>query len=503
MEQDIYTVRHVLALVSLALFALAAALHALLNKRDPRSAFGWVALCLFFPFAGPVLYWVFGMNRIRTRARRLELERPRVLGETAALDTDASDGPAEVPVGDPAGEVHAVEPDSLPGACARIGRVSDALTAMRLVPGNSVRALDGGEQAFPAMLEAIDSSQRSVALTTYIFQHDAVGEQFIDTLARAHERGVDVRVIIDGIGELYSFPKLARRTLVKRGVRVERFLAPRLLPPSLYINLRTHHKLLVVDGEIAFTGGMNLSQRHLALSPAPPARAADMHFELRGPVVSQLEQSFRDDWRFCARDHRRRAFASVWPGARRAGTGNATCRVVVDGPNDSLDSLSMLLVAAMAAAEHRITILTPYFLPSREMVAALQTAALRGVEVNVVLPLRSNMRYVDWATAKVLPELLHRGVRVYLQPPPFAHTKLFLVDGVYSLIGSANMDPRSLRLNFELMVEVHCAETGASLSRYAQGICDRSSIVTLTQLDARSMAVKARDGVAWLFSPYL
>ncbi|MGI9334921.1 MAG: phospholipase D-like domain-containing protein, partial [Gammaproteobacteria bacterium] len=212
--------------------------------------------------------------------------------------------------------------------------------------------------------------------------------------------------------------------------------------------------------------------------------------------------SFRDDWHFCVRN-RRRDLAEVWPGARRAGAGESRCRVVVDGPNDSLDSLGMLLVAAMSAAEQHITVLTPYFLPSREMVAALQTAALRGVLVNVVLPQRSNLRYVDWATRKVLPELIHRGVRVYLQPPPFAHTKLFLVDGVYSLIGSANMDPRSLRLNFELMVEVFCPGLGAELTRYARDICARSTIVTAAELDTRPVVTKARDSVAWLFSPYL
>ncbi|MGI9336790.1 MAG: phospholipase D-like domain-containing protein, partial [Gammaproteobacteria bacterium] len=374
MDQDIYTVRHLSALASLALFALAAALHALLNKRDPRSAFGWVALCLFFPLAGPVLYWMFGMNRIRTRARKLERERPQALDGTSTPDLAGPGESASAEVTVP-----------LPAVCARIARVSDALTGKRVLSGNAVQPLEGGERAFPAMLEAIDASHRSILLTTYIFQHDEVGERFIEALARAHERGADVRVIVDGIGELYSLPRLARTALSKRGVRVVRFLPPRLLPPSIYVNLRTHHKLLVVDGEIAFTGGMNLSQRHLALSESPPARAADMHFQLRGPVVAQLEQSFRDDWHFCVRN-RRRDLAEVWPGARRAGAGESRCRVVVDGPNDSLDSLGMLLVAAMAAAEQHITVLTPYFLPSREMVAALQTAALRGVVVSVVLP---------------------------------------------------------------------------------------------------------------------
>jgi cardiolipin synthase len=469
-------------LTLIILVALATACHALLYKRDPRAALGWIAVCLLYPLLGPVLYVLFGVNRVQTRAKKL--------GQRWQL---FHYGGYERPEDEDAAVLSSLE---VPEAVKTIARISDAVTRRPLVGGNRIKPLHNGEQAYPAMLEAIDHAERTVFLSTYIFETNDSGLRFIDALARAARRGVDVRVSIDGIGELYSIPR-AGTLLERESVRVTRFLRPRLIPPELHINLRNHRKILVTDGTACFVGGINIGDRHLAENVDNPNRVVDAHFQLDGPVVTQIEEVFLEDWGFSTGEHTSPSHASA------IGTSSSICRAIVDGPNEDLDKLSTILVAAVSAARQRISIMTPYFLPSRELIAALQSAAMRGVKVTIILPVRNNLPFVHWATRNMLWELLERGIRVFYQPPPFVHTKLFVVDDQYVLIGSANIDPRSLRLNFELAVEVFNTEFAKILIEHIQRSIERSLEVSLKYLDSRQLPVRVRDALAWLFSPYL
>jgi cardiolipin synthase len=464
-------------------FSVLAVGHALLHKRDARAALGWVAVSLIFPFVGPLLYFVFGVNRVLTRARQLGLRTQWRF-----------DAPHFKPL---ALEETALESSPVPGALRAMARVSDTVTGVPLVAGNRLEMLVNGDQAYPLMLEAIDAARRRIFLTTYIFESNRTGRRFIDALAAAVKRGVEVRVIIDGIGEYYSWPR-AGTLLKRRRVPVTRFLPPRLMPPTLQINLRNHRKLLAVDGRIGFIGGMNIGDRHVAAIPKRwPKPMRDVHFKVIGPVIHQLEQCFIEDWRFCTGQR-----LELSPECHPLEDG-ALCRAIVEGPNEDLAKLASILGGAIAAAHRRIALMTPYFLPPRSVLSALQTAALRGVRVDVVLPRHSNLPYVDWATRNMLWELLKWGARVYWQPPPFSHTKLFVVDGTYAQIGSANIDSRSLRLNFELNLEIFDPVLSARIERFIDEAIHESSPVSIGQLDGRPLPIKLRDAAVWLFSPYL
>jgi cardiolipin synthase len=464
------------------LIAMAAAGHALLFKRDPRAALGWIAVCLLYPLVGPILYFLFGINRVRTRAKRLHRhwQFPIYIGY-------------ERPENDDGAVVSSLD---VPKEGKAIARISDAITRRSLVGGNTIELLHNGEQVYPAMLDAIQGSKHSLFLSTYIFETNATGRLFIDALTRAAERGVDVRVILDGIGEWYSIPRAGTR-LKKQGVRVARFLRPRLLPPTLHINLRNHRKILVADGCIGFIGGMNIGDRHLAERVDNPSRVVDAHLGLAGPIVTQVEHIFLEDWGFCTGE------SITLPQPRAVGAGNMICRTIVDGPNEDIDRLSTIIVSAVSAAQSHILIMTPYFLPSRELIAALQAAALRGVGVTIILPSKNNLPFVHWAMRNMLWELLVWGIRVFYQPPPFVHTKLFVVDNHYAQVGSANIDPRSLRLNFELAVEVFDRGFVEILTDHIQKCRKQSAEVSLKDCDSRRLPVKIRDALAWLFSPYL
>lgn len=458
------------------------AVHALLFKRDPQAALGWIAVCVFFPLGGPLLYVMFGVNRVRIAARQINRRAAVDLGESGRRAAEAARAMIDRP--------------EVPEDVVELARASTRLSFQPLVYGNAVDVLHNGEQAYPAMLDAIDSARRTLFLTTYIFQTSGSGRRFIDALVRAVKRGVDVRVIVDGVGELYSFP-WASRVLRREGVRVARFLPPRLIPPAVHVNLRNHRKILVADGREAFTGGMNIGDRHLAANTANPHRVIDMHFRLRGPVVTQIEDAFLEDWGFVTGDR------ESPPQQPLSGQGNAICRAIVDGPVQESDRLATLLVSAVCSAHARVILVTPYFLPAPELVGALQSAALRGIRVDVLLPGKNNQPLVHWAARKMLPDLMRMGVNVFFQPPPFAHTKLFIIDDQYMLIGSANIDPRSLRLNFELGVEVFDRDTVVRVAEHACRLRQASREARVEELDQRSLPVRVRDAVAWLASPYL
>jgi cardiolipin synthase len=415
------------------------------------------------------------MNRIRTRAQALPIPRDR---------NKSGPGPA-------------MDAGDLPPEFSELAGIGDAVSRFERTEGNSVEILHNGEQAYPAMLEAINLATRHVFFSTYIFESNRTGREFIDALARAAARGVDTRVDIDGVGELYSKPK-ARKLLAKHpGIQVARFLPPRLIPPMLHINLRNHRKILVVDGEVAFTGGMNIGDRHLAADTDNPDRVVDAHFRLRGPVVGQLQRVFLDGWAFMTGQ----AAEDIPAVSEHAGP--AMCRTLTEGPDEDLDKLLNVLLAAVSSAREQVAIMTPYFIPPRELVGALKAAALRGVEVTVVVPERNNLPFVHWASRNMMWELLQKGVRVYLQPAPFVHTKLFMVDRQYVQIGSANMDPRSLRLNFELVVEIYENAFAATIDQHFQAVLARSRPITLDEIDARPTLVRFRDALVWLWTPYL
>jgi cardiolipin synthase A/B len=474
-----------LAVILNILLSVGTAGHALLNKRTPATALGWIAVCLMFPVIGPFLYFLFGINRVATRARKLEDKGP-----VKHLDGRGyQDAAAGV-------RLKAAEL-SLPRSFSQIARISDIVTHLPLVGGNAIDILPNGEAAYPAMLESIYQARSFVLLATYIFDGNKTGKQFIEALAGAVERGVDVRVIIDGVGEYYYWRRVGT-LLRRRGVHVARFIPPRLIPPAIRINLRNHRKILIVDGQVAYTGGMNIGDRHLADNLRNKKRVVDLHFRLRGPVVMQIEQSFLEDWAFCTGERNLPLPQPTCP----VTTGSAVCRVITDGPNEAVNKLSTIVLGAISSSREQVLIMTPYFLPSVEIIAALQSAALRGVEVTVVLPRKNNLPFIAWATNNVLRDLVYWGVNVYYQPPPFVHTKLFIVDRQYVQIGSANIDPRSLQLNFELAVEIYDADIARTLVDHIRQQQKQSTPVTLRDVEQRPLIVKLRDAAMWLFSPY-
>ena len=462
------------------LAAILASVHALLNKRDHRAAALWLGFIWLMPVAGPVLYIAFGVNRIRRHARSLRVGR----------------GPSDAPLRlmpDEADDSQSIEARHM----RMLAQVVDRVAGQPLQGGNRIQALINGDEAFPAMLAAIDSAHKSVAFESYIFDNDASGIQFAAALKRAVERGVQVRVLVDDAGARYSFPSIVGK-LKRARVPVARFL-PTLAPWRLTtMNLHNHRKLLVVDGGVGFTGGMNIRHGNvLKDNPAKPVQ--DLHFKVEGPVVGQLQEAFANDWEFCTNEI---LTSEAWF-PELADCGKAIARVITDGPDADYDKARWTLLAALASAQTSVQILTPYFLPDSSLITALNLAALRGVQVDIILPAENNLPFVHWASRAMWWQVLERGCRLWLTPPPFDHSKLMIVDNHWVLMGSANWDPRSLRLNFELNVECYGREFAQAMDTIVRTKLEKAKRVTLEEVDGRSFPAKLRDSVARLFTPYL
>ncbi len=467
----------------LTVFSMFTAGHALLNKRDPRAGLIWLLLCFFVPGVGAALYWLLGVNRIRTRARDVQSR-----GE-------------ERPWPEPSISYwhprFAYDPIFLHENNDALLSLADSVTRRPLTSGNRVEPMFNGEQAYPAMLEAINAAEREINLVTYIFGSGMTGRKFVAALEAAAARGVTVRVLIDALGERYSFP-VVRRLIRDRRVKVLRFLPPSLFGRGIHCNLRNHRKLLIIDSRIGFTGGMNIADRHLAADVKNPRATADVHFHIEGPVVGQLQEAFWEDWSFASGESFQNP--EYPPPVENS---KAFCRGISAGPNEDYDKLRWILIGAFNSARRRIRIMTPYFIPERQLIAAINGAALRGVDVEIILPVKNNLPYVAWAARAYFWELLRRNIRIYYQPSPFAHSKLLLVDDHYSLVGSANLDPRSLRLNFEFNLEVFSRKLNDQLSDHFDVIREKSKQVTLAEVDQRPLTVKLADSFCKLFSPYL
>ena len=459
------------------LAALFASVHALLHKRDSRAATLWIGVIWLMPLFGPVLYLALGVNRIRRRAISLGLKKPS--GRAVPQN-----------LGEPqhAGAEH----------LKMLAHVVDRIAVFPLTPDNHVQPLVNGDEAFPAMLAAIESAKKSISLSTYIFDKDPTGEKFAAALGRAVKRGVAVRVLIDSTGARYSWPSVIHK-LKHANVTIARFL-PSLAPwRVMTLNLRNHRKLLAVDGQIAFTGGMNIRHGNV-LTGRSRHPVQDLQFRVEGPLVAQLQTAFANDWAFTTGEV---LHGEAWfPEPRPAGRG-VIARVITDGPDADFETLRLTLLAALAEAQTSVQILTPYFLPDPALISALNLAALRGVRVDIILPAKNNLPFVHWASRAMWWQVLERGCRVWLTPPPFDHSKLMIVDGHWVLLGSANWDARSLRLNFELNVECYGREFAHAMAAVLGKKLHVAREVTLAEVDGRAFPAKLRDAAARLFSPFL
>ncbi|WP_439614840.1 phospholipase D-like domain-containing protein [Shinella sp.] len=476
---------HILVALSIIL-GVPAAIHATMTKEEVRAAIGWVGVIVLSPVVGALIYAVGGVNRIRRKTLNLSREGLLAAGWHHMAEYDVSNEHMQVTYG---------------GALAAMQRLGDTVGRCKLTSGNRIKLLSTGDEAYAAMLAAIDAAERSILLETYIFDRDQAGERFVAALSAAVRRGVEVRVLIDAVGARYSIPSIVSE-LQRANVPTDVFNGNIVMGLRLpYANLRTHRKIIIVDGSVAFTGGLNI-RAGFCTEFSGDAAALDTHFRITGPIVSDLFRIAYEDWRFSGGED---LAGEVWQiaGPPDAPDSGMLARVVPSGPDKSLETNHRMLMGAVSVAKKHIRIMSPYFLPDRELISAIVTAARRGVEIDIVVPSANNLKLVDLAMTAQFDQMLKYGCRIWRASGAFNHSKLAVIDDAWAYIGSSNIDPRSLRLNFEVDIEVIDAEFADLIGERIAAALSEAVEVKLDELRARPFAQRLVERVTWLGSPYL
>lgn len=462
-----------LAIVHITI-AASATVHILLRKSDVRSAIGWLGVIWFSPFIGAALYTAFGINRVARRASHIKRNPisptdPNKIKDAGVLD-----------LGD---------------NIDMLAKIGTEISDLSVIPGNRIKTLRSGNEAYPQMLEAISSAKSSIALSTYIFRPDRVGAKFVETLAEARDRGVQVRVLVDGIGSGY-FRSPIVAALRNKGVKAAQFMHVKLPWRMPFINLRNHKKLLVIDGKKSFTGGLNLGAENIGRGRG--LDVDDTHFLIEGPVVEQIMASFAADWHFTSGEIL--DGPNWWPNIEPQG--GVVARGISSGPDEDFGKIEDVFAAAIGQARQRVRIVTPYFLPDEKLSSAINLAALRGVDLDLFIPALSNHITMDWAMRAHLAHFKAERIKCHKNPRPFDHSKLLTVDGRWCAIGSPNWDVRSLKLNFEFVLEIYDKDVVSGIDALIDKKFARSELVNFADIEHRPAVIKIRDAAARLLLPY-
>jgi len=472
-------------------------LHSLRSRREPSSTLLWIFLAWLLPFVGPLLYVSIGVDRVPDKGFRKQVNDERFLAERDSREEDAL----------PLAYWHAVHQESVRGLPeSELGReLSKAMDAILpeypLLKGNAASPLVTGDEAYPRMLQAIESAQDHVHLQSFIIQNDKTGRKFMRALACKARNGVRVRVLFDRFGSTQAFlTGFLRRYRKVPNLTIVGWTQANLLKRQFQVNLRNHRKALIVDGERAFAGGINLHRENTTRRRKAPIR--DYHFELRGPVVQELQYSFLRDWYFMTDEStdvllRREHFPTIDP------VGTITARLLNSGPASEGEAITDIIFMAIVAARKQVLIVTPYFVPPPDIMRALRSAALRGIDVRLITPGKNNHIYAGLAGRSLYEELLEAGVRIFHREPPFMHAKAMLIDGCCSIVGTANWDIRSLRLNYETDVVIHDEGFTDEMKRIVLEDEAKSKEIDLARWRARPAWKKMAENLAFLMTPIL
>lgn len=468
-----------LALVaSLHIIGILSGLYALFTTRSSQGAIAWIMSMITFPYLAVPLYWVFGRNRFRgyVRARR---EGDKEI-ETISRELDNYRADFDV---------------FLDGDQSRF-QVLERLAKTPIVQGNHARLLVDGDETFEAIFQAIDKARDYILVQFFIIHDDRIGRDLKERLIARCRKGVRVFLLYDEIGS-HTLPTAYLDELRREGIDARAFNTTKGWRNQFQINFRNHRKIVVVDGHVAFVGGLNVGDEYMGRDPKfGPWR--DTHCRFEGPCVTLVQLCFMEDWYWSAHT----LPALDWT-IRRSKHANMPFLTLPTGPADELESCNLFFTHAIHKAQKRLWIVSPYFVPGSEVIGALQLAALRGVDVRIMLPLKPDHRVVYLASFSFLPELESLGVKFFRYQPGFLHQKIILVDDSMASVGTANCDNRSFRLNFEISM----VGFDPKFIREVESMLIKDFLqcvpCTANDYHQRWLGFKAAVQVARLFSPIL
>ena len=449
----------------------------LTERRPPLATVAWIVTLAALPILGVLVYYFLGPRSLERKRRR------RVVARAAKRQRSGGSRP---------NRASAVE--ALGSAGSRLAAVAAGVEQAPPLPAHTLDIYDGGCETYTAMIEAIAAAQHHVHLEYYIFTEGEVARRFRDALIERAQAGVQVRLLLDGLGSKRMRDFL--QPMRDAGVQVARF-GPRMRPG--FVNFRTHRKIVVCDGTTGFTGGMNVDDCHDESVIGVDECWRDTHARITGDAVAPLALAFLEDWQYATEE----VVDGVEYLPELTGAGTHQVQICASGPDAHPQSIHAVYFTAITSARQRMWISTPYFVPDEAMQSALSSAALRGVDVRVLIPTRSDQRLADAAARSYFPELLAAGVRIFLYGPPQLHAKTLVVDDDAAIVGSANLDNRSLRLNFEAIAICYGREPVEQLVAMYEADLRKAREVTVKDITRLSIPERLYEGAARLLSPML
>lgn len=469
--------------IVLILFIFQTATILLVEFRSPEKTVAWLMVLFILPIIGFGMYYFLAKEY---RQRRIVRRKGfRILGEmkrSIAKAEDRSDSMSRI------GQYEIRHHPRLIGLLLN-------MPGAPITRHNEVAVLTNADAAYEAILEALEKAEHHIHFEFYTIRDDRTGRRFLEVLTRKAREGVQVRVVYDGIGS-YQLSSAYVEELHRSGAEAHCFLPPLIAFFDKRINYRNHRKIVVVDGEVGFLGGINIGDEYVG-GNKHLGFWRDTHLQLRGDAVYYLQQTFLNDWEFVSKQ--KLPDASLFP-EHELPEGRPV-QILPSGPDVQFDSYFEMAFSAIAAARHRIWITTPYFIPDRSLLIGLKTAALSGVDVRIIFPGVPDTRIVHLATLSYVKELLQAGVRFFMYQKGFMHAKILLVDKMIASVGTANMDMRSFFDNFEINAVFFDKDTMGRLEQdFVQDTADSKEIL-LPQFERRSRWQRGKEVVARLLSP--
>lgn len=447
---------------------------ALRIKKEPTSALAWCLLVLFVPVFGAILFVLLGYQSVDRPLQRKKRHRRAYRGAR--------------------GEPQSAYDANLDATWEGMGRLADRLDAYPLTSGNQVTLYHAGVPFFDELFAAVAAAKKHIHIEIYIFEYDAIGRKFLDLLTQKARDGVQVRLLYDAVGTR-SLWWWRLSEFKKAGGKAEDFLPVSILRRRFRVNLRNHRKIIVIDGRIAFTGGMNIGDEYVSKGKLGHWR--DTMVKIEGPAVASLQATFAEDWNFASGEPLNLDSTEPPP------AGDELVQVIQSGPDLDLKSIREVYFGAIFKARKSLWITTPYYIPDAGIRDALVLAGRSGIDVKLLLPLNADHTTVHYASRYYIPDLLEAGVEVYLYKKGFIHSKVWIADGEWASVGTANLDLRSLRLNFEVNCLIYSQPSIANLEQaFLRDLQDS------IRLDAKTFAQrpwneKLAENICRLFSPIL
>lgn len=487
----------VLAWMAQMTAAIGVTFHILRSRRESASALLWIFLAWSIPFFGPLLYLGFGVDRVSYKALRKESADAQLRRKRNGIEHHAEmrsywHGLHEARCSEP---VHAVERE--------LSRIHNGMLPDHpLLVGNTLIPLVDGDEWYPRLFKAIEQANFHIHIMSFIFNGDKVSQQLMELLKKKAESGVEVRLMYDRFGSTLGVVRgLFRRYRQVPNFKIVGWTQANPLKRQFQINLRNHRKIAVIDGQRAFFGGLNFADYHWSKTCEAPIR--DYHFELTGPSVLELQYTFMCDWYFMTNENPEALLGKQYFPIEKH-TGTSCMRLISAGPNMAgVEVLTDSFFAAICAAKKQVLLVTPYFVPNQDILRALRIAALRGVDVRLLVPEKNNHRYAGWAGRGLYEELLEAGVKIYERQPPFMHAKALIVDDCFSLVGSANVDIRSLQLNYETNMGVYCPDFAARLKNIVLADFALSTQLVFSEWVQRPRIHRVLENFCLLMKPVL